>query len=569
MANKGIMYIDGQRVPFDGEPNVLSVIRKAGIEMPTFCYYSDLSVYGACRMCVVEDERGKIETSCSMKPRDGLSIRTNTARLLKHRRMILELLLASHNCSCTTCEKSGDCRLQELAMRFGVRKVRFGDSREESKLDDSSPAVVRDPSKCILCGDCVRMCGETIGMDIIDFAQRGYNMRVSPAFGRTLSQTHCISCGQCAAVCPTGAITIYNQIGKAWRAIHDPKVRTVVQIAPAVRVAVGEAFGLPAGTNVLDQLVTALKYMGIDEIYDTTFGADFTTIEESEEFLARLEAGGPFPMFTSCCPAWVKYLEMENPKYLKHISTCKSPMEMFAAVLKDQYAEKDAEDGRTTYHIAIMPCTAKKMEAKRPEFQHDGKPDVDLVLTTQEIINMIKESGIRFAELEGESPDLPFGMGTGAATIFGTTGGVAEAVARRVVEDKSKNTLQAIQFSGIRGSETIRAVTLPVGDRALRIAVVHGLVNAQKLLDDIESGQEYFDLVEVMTCKTGCVGGAGPPDRGIPVKPQRAGGRDAAARPAHIKRSERNPIVTKLLEGALKDRTHQLLHVEYKRPDKA
>ena len=298
---KGIMYIDGQRVPFDGETNVLSVIRKAGIEMPTFCYYSDLSVYGACRMCVVEDERGKIETSCSMKPRDGLSIRTNTARLLKHRRMILELLLASHNCSCTTCEKSGDCRLQELAMRFGVRRVRFGDSREESQLDDSSPAVVRDPSKCILCGDCVRVCGETIGMGIIDFAQRGYNMRVSPAFNRTLSETHCISCGQCSAVCPTGAITVYNQIGKAWRAIHDPKVRTVVQIAPAVRVAVGEAFGLPAGANALDQLVTALKYMGVDEIYDTTFAADFTTIEESREFLARLENGGPFPIAIIQC----------------------------------------------------------------------------------------------------------------------------------------------------------------------------------------------------------------------------------------------------------------------------
>ena len=292
--------------------------------------------------------------------------------------------------------------------------------------------------------------------------------------------------------------------------------------------------------------------MGADEVYDTTFGADLTVMEEADEFLERLKKGGPFPMFTSCCPAWVKYVEEERPHFLKNISTCKSPMEMFAAVLKDQYARKDEEDGRTTYHIAIMPCTAKKMEAKRPEFQHDGKPDVDLVLTTQEIIMMIKESGIRFAELEGESPDLPFGMGTGAATIFGTTGGVAEAVARRVVEDKSKNTLQAIQFSGIRGSETIRAVTLPVGDRALRIAVVHGLVNAQKLLDDIESGQEYFDLVEVMTCKTGCVGGAGQPYGLIPVKQQRAEGLYEADRTALIKRSERNPIVTKLLEGAMK-----------------
>ena len=427
---KGIMYIDGQRVPFDGEKNVLAVIRKAGIDMPTFCYYSELSVYGACRMCVVEDERGKIETSCSMTPRDGLSIRTNTARLLKHRRMILELLLASHNCSCTTCEKSGDCRLQELAMRFGVRRVRFGDSREESQLDDSSPAVVRDPSKCILCGDCVRVCGETIGMGIIDFAQRGYNMRVSPAFNRTLSETHCISCGQCSAVCPTGAITVYNQIGKAWRAIHDPKVRTVVQIAPAVRVAVGEAFGLPAGSNALDQLVTALKYMGVDEIYDTTFAADFTTIEESREFLARLENGGPFPMFTSCCPAWVKYLELENPKYLKHISTCKSPMEMFASIVREHYQEKDAQDGRTTFHIAIMPCTAKKYEASRPELGRDGYQDVDYVLTTRELAKLIRYVGLDLSVLPESEFDSPLGTGSGAGAIFGATGGVMEAALR-------------------------------------------------------------------------------------------------------------------------------------------
>ena len=560
---KGIMYVDGQRVAFDGEPNVLSVIRKAGIEMPTFCYSSDLSVYGACRMCVVEDDKGKIDTSCSMQPRDGLRIRTNTARLLKHRRLILELMLASHNCNCTTCEKSGSCHLQELALQFGVSKIRFQDNREVAPLDSSSVAVVRDPSKCILCGDCVRVCEETVGMSIIDFARRGYNMQVTPAFGRNLSETKCISCGQCSAVCPTGAITVNNQIGPAWRAIHDHTKRVVVQIAPAVRVAVGEAFGLPAGKNMLDQLVTALKFMGVDEVYDTTFGADLTTMEESEEFIKRLEVGGPFPMFTSCCPAWVKYLENENPKFLRNISSCKSPMEMFGAMLKEKYKKRDAEDGRTTYHIAIMPCTAKKMEAARAEFVTDGVPDVDLVLTTQELIKMLKESGIQLPKLELETPEFPYGLGSGSAAIYGGTGGVAEAVARHCLPDKSRNTLRELRFSPLRGDEAIREATLDIGGQQIKIAVVHGLINAQKLLKQIEEGSAFYHLIEVMTCPGGCVGGAGQPHALKAVKDERRTGLYEVDRNAPFKRAEYNPNAANLRNEYSEEMRHHLFHVSY------
>ena len=565
---KGIMYIDGQRVPFDGEKNVLAVIRKAGIDMPTFCYYSDLSVYGACRMCMVEDEKGKIDASCSMEPKDGLEIRTNTARLLRHRRMILELMLASHDCSCTTCAKSGNCRLQALAQRFGVSRVRFPDTRERYEQDNTSLAIFRDPNKCILCGDCVRVCEELQGQGILNYAHRGTELQVMPAFDKKLDQTKCVGCGQCAAVCTTGAITVKNQIGQAWQALHDPKNRVVVQIAPAVRVALGEEFGLPAGENVMDKLVKALKLMGVEEVYDTNFAADMTTISEAQEFLGRLKNGGPFPMFTSCCPAWVKYLELNDPKYLHNISSCKSPMEMFAAVLRDKYREKDAADGRRTYHVAIMPCTAKKMEAARPEFTQEDRPDVDLVITTRELVDMIREAGIQLTELEPEAPDLPFGLGSGAAVIYGVTGGVAEAVVRYCLPDKSNNALQAIRVTDLRGDGAIREVNLTVEGQELHLAIVNGLSHAKELIADVEAGKRFYHLVEVMTCQGGCVGGAGQP-YGLKLrKEQRAAGLYEADRSATIKCSDRNPIVSELYEEGLKVRHKELLHVHYGQKDK-
>ena len=561
---KGIMIVDGQRVPFDGEKNVLSVIRKAGIDMPTFCYYSELSVHGACRMCIVENVKtGKIDASCSMEPKDGLEIRTNTARLLRHRRMILELMLASHDCSCTTCAKSGNCRLQALAQRFGVSRVRFPDTRERYEQDNTSLAIFRDPNKCILCGDCVRVCEEKQGQGILDFAGRGSELQVMPAFDKKLSETKCVSCGQCAAVCTTGAITVNDQIGTAWKSIHDPQKRVVVQIAPAVRVAIGEEFGYAPGENILDRVVSALKIMGVDEVYDTNFAADMTTISEAEEFLQRLQAGGPFPMFTSCCPAWVKYLELNDPKYLKNISTCKSPMQMFASVLKAKYAEKDASDGRTTYHIAIMPCTAKKMEAARDEFFHNGTPDVDLVLTTRELVDMIRETGIHLDELELESPDLPFGLGSGAAVIYGVTGGVAESVVRHCLPDKTKNTLRQVRVSGIRGDKPIREVTYDVDGTEIKIAVVNGLVHAKELIADVEAGKRFYHLVEVMSCQGGCVGGAGQPYGLAAAKKDRGNGLYAADASALFKRAEKNPVVTAMLSDFGPQWCHDHLHVHY------
>ena len=568
---KGIMYINGQRVAFDGEKNVLAVIRKAGINMPTLCYYSDLSVYGACRMCVVEDDRGRIDASCSMEPRDGLSIQTNTARLLKYRRMIIELLLASHDRDCTVCEKSSACELRRLALRFGVRRVRFEDTREQLPLDTSSPSVVRDPNKCILCGDCVRTCEEIQGMNIIDFTHRSADLRVMPAFDQKLAETDCIGCGQCAAVCPTAAITVYNDIGRVWRALHDKNKRVVFQIAPAVRVAIGEAFGLHPGENAMGKMVAALRLMGAAEVFDTSFAADLTTVVEAKEFMDRLKNGGTFPMFTSCCPAWVKYVEYQRPELLRHISSCKSPMEMFAAVLRDHY-EKNS-DGREVYHVAVMPCTAKKGEAKREEFTHNGKPDVDAVLTTIELINMIKESGIDFANLEDEAVDMPFGITTGSGVIFGATGGVMEAALRTAYEVVTGKTLENVEFDQVRGLEDIKEATIDLNGAPISVAVAHSTGAASKLLDMVKSGEKNYPFIEVMGCPGGCVNGGGQPI----VSPEERVYNDPRVLRAKalydedeaktIRKSHENPEIKKIYAEFLGEpnshKAHELLHTTY------
>ena len=559
----GMMIIDGMHVEFTDEANVLDVIRKAGIDLPTLCYVSELSVYGACRLCTVKDDEGRYFASCTVKPRDGMNIQTNTPELHQYRRLLVELLLAAHDRDCTTCHRNGTCQLQELAERMGMRHVRFKSLEEEHPVDLSSNCIVRDPNKCILCGDCIRMCDNVQSVNAIDFAGKGVGTLVTPAYNKKLADTDCVDCGQCRVVCPTGALTIHHNMTEVWNALGDKNTRVVAQIAPAVRVAVSEAFGLPKGENSMGKIVAALHRMGFDEVYDTTYTADLTIMEESAEFLDRVANGGTLPLLTSCCPAWVKFVENEYPEFKQNISTCRSPQQMFSAILKDYYRDEANAQGKKTFVVSIMPCTAKKMEAERPNSYTNGVKDTDAVLTTTEVIRLIQQFGLNFANLPEEACDMPFGLGSGSAMIYGTTGGVAEAVARYCLPDKSKNTLRKLELSPLRGEESIREATLKVGEAEIRIAVVHGLAYAQELLKKIEAGEVDYHLIEVMTCPTGCVGGAGQPIGRRDKKLDRAAGLYTADKTAIFKRAEYNPVMDDVLEGYSEEQLHHLLHVHY------
>lgn len=557
----GYMTIDGRTVEFTDEPNVLSVIRKAGIDIPTLCYHSELSVYGACRLCTVENERGKTFASCSEPPRDGMIVYTNTPRLMKYRKLILELLLAAHCRDCTTCIKSGECQLQALAHRMGVETIRFENTKEQHPLDFSSPSIVRDPNKCILCGDCVRMCDNVQSVNAIDFAYRGTRALVTPAFNKKIAETDCVNCGQCRVVCPTGAISIHTNTDTVWDLLADKNTKVVAQIAPAVRVAVGDRFGLPKGENVMGKLVNVLHRLGFDEVYDTSYGADLTVIEESEELLNRLEAGENLPLFTSCCPAWVKFCEERYPELAKNLSTCRSPQQMFGAVVREYYKDPEKSGGKRIVSVSIMPCTAKKEEILRPESTTNGKQDIDYVLTTTELIGMIRKSGIRFEDLEIEATDMPFGIGSGAGVIFGVTGGVTEAVLRRLREGHNRADMEKIKFSGVRGEDGLKEVAFDYNGRTIRAAVVNGLGNANSLMKRIQKGDVQYDFVEVMACRRGCIMGGGQP---VPVDPEsriaRSKGIYNTDINTQIKKSNENPLVQSLYDGLLKGKTHELLH---------
>ena len=567
-ATQPTLTIDGRAVAIEGERNLLELVRKANIDLPTFCYHSELSVYGACRLCLVDVQGRGIMGACSTPPEPGLTVKTTTPQIREIRRIAVELLLANHDQQCPTCARSANCQLQMLAQRLGIKKVRFKPVHQPVAIDDSSPSLVRDPNKCVLCGDCVRMCSEIQGIGAIDFAHRGHDVAVKPAFGKQLGEVECVNCGQCASVCPTGALTPKSEVDAVWDLIADSKKTVIAQIAPAVRVGLGECFGLPPGEITTGRIVAALKQLGFSQVYDTSFAADLTVIEEGSEFLERKARGGTLPMFTSCCPGWVKYAEQYFPELLPNLSSCRSPQAMFGSLVKAMLPEQLHADRQDIKVVAIMPCTAKKFEAQRPELSVNGDPDVDHVLTTQELAHMIQSAGLRFESLQPESFDMPFGFYTGAGVIFGNSGGVMEAVLRYAAEKATGRKLDRLEFNEVRGDSGLREATISLDGTELKLAVVHGLRNARVVAEQVRAGKSPYDLIEVMACPGGCIGGAGQPiSTTANTKALRTKGLYQADKMLQLHKSQDNVFITECYAKFLGDiggeKAHHLLHTTY------
>lgn len=568
--DKNYVIVDGSRIEINGEKNLLEVIRKAGIDLPTFCYHSELSVYGACRMCICEVEGRGLQPTCSTPPEPGMVVKTNTAKTMRIRKMALELLLANHHGNCQTCDKNTNCRLQTLAERLGVKDIRFPNDvdNKPEPIDTANRSLVRDPNKCILCGDCVRMCKEVQGIGVLDFVGRGSSVRVSPAFNKGLNEVECVYCGQCASCCPTGALTVKSELDRVWDAIYDEKMTVVVQIAPAVRTGVGESFGVLDAELAMGKTTAALRKIGFNRVYDTCFTADLTTIEEGTEFLNRLASGEKLPQFTSCCPAWVKYVEQFYPEFVQNLSSCKSPQGMFGALAKKYLPAEMGIESKDLFVVSVMPCTAKKFEAARPELSQNGDPDVDVVLTTQELVKMISQGGIMFSELHPESMDMPFGFKTGAGVIFGASGGVAEAVLR-LATAKEGQPNRSYEFHSVRGLDGVKITEASVNGEAVRLAVVNGLANTKDLLEKIKSGEVQVDIVEVMSCRGGCIGGGGQPlPNDMEARQRRLGALYDCDSVQTLHNAGDNPYVQeayrKWLEKPNSHTAHKLLHTGYK-----
>lgn len=568
------LKIDGRTVQAEDGMTVLEACLQEGIRIPTLCNLKDINNIGACRMCLVEDAKsGKLQASCVLPVSEGLEVKTASPKVLEARRAVLELILSDHDRSCLTCKRNQTCELQALANEMGVSEIEFQGAHIVKTIDELSPSVVRDNNKCILCRRCVAACAKTQGVCAIGVQNRGFKSQIGSEFGKSLGEVACINCGQCIAACPTGALTEKDATKEVWAALNDPKKFVVFQPAPAVRVAIGEEFGMPIGTRCTGKLAAAMRRLGADRVFDVDFAADLTIMEEGTELLQRIQNGGVLPMITSCSPGWIKFCEHFYPEFIPNLSTCKSPNQMQGAVTKTYFAEKNGLDPRDIFVVSVMPCTAKKFEIQRPEMGRDGYRDVDANLTTRELARMIRQAGIDFVHLPDEDFDDVLGESTGAAVIFGVTGGVMEAALRTVADILSKQDLKEIEYQDVRGLTGIKEATVSIAGMEIKVAVAHGTANAAKLLDAIKAGEKSYHFIEIMGCPGGCVTGGGQPIVDartryfVDPKAARAAATYDEDEAKTIRKSHENPAIKKIYAEFLGEpcghKSHELLHTHY------
>ena len=566
--------IDSKEISVPKNYTILEAARQANIEIPTLCFLKDINEIGACRMCLVEIEGARsLQAACVSPVGEGMKIKTNSKKVREARKVTLELILSDHDRKCLTCSRSENCELQKLAKDLNIDDIRFEGKKEKKTIDDFSPSIVRDPNKCILCKRCVSVCKNVQTVGVIDTNERGIKAVVSCAYDKSLNEVPCTMCGQCITVCPVGALREKNDIEKVWDAISDDETYVITQTAPAVRAGLGEAFGYPIGTRVTGKMVAALKRLGFDKVFDTDTGADITIMEEGTELIERIKNGGKLPMITSCSPGWIKFCEHNYPEFLDNLSTCKSPHTMFGALLKSYYAEKIGVAPERIFVVSIMPCTAKKYEAARPEMGENGLKDVDVVLTTRELAQMIKEARIDFRNIEEEQFDNPMGEASGAGVIFGATGGVMEAALRTVADILSGENKQDIEYNAVRGVDGIKEAHVKIGYRVIKSAVAHGLGNARKVLEKVKAKEADYDFIEIMACPGGCVNGGGQPIQPSSVRSftdlrkERAKALYQEDKISTFRKSHENKVVQKIYEEFLgkpgSHKAHELLHTHY------
>ena len=569
------LKINGIDVEAPKGSTILEAAHLVGVRIPTLCYLKEINAIGACRLCVVEVKGARSFAAACVQPvSEGMEVQTNTAKLRESRKTTLELILSNHRMDCLSCERSLSCELQQLSQEYKVNQNHFETVEDMSaKIDDSAPHLIRDNSKCILCRRCVAVCKSNQHVGVIGPNNRGFETHIGSPFDLPLETTSCVYCGQCIAVCPTGALTEKFNHKELWAALSDPTKHVVIAPAPSIRVQLGECFGMPIGTNVEGKLVTALRRLGFDKVFDVDTAADLTIMEEGTEFLHRLKEGGPFPMFTSCSPGWVKFCEHYYPEMLGNMSSCKSPQQMYGALMKTYYAEKQGIDPKDMFVASVMPCTAKKFEINRDDQNAAGYPDLDNVITTRELASMIREAGIVFEELPDSEFDPAFGVASGAGHIFGATGGVMEAALRTVVEIVTGKDLEKLEFHDVRGIEGIKEAEYDVAGTIVKVAVVSGLANAKQLMDMIKSGEKEYHFVEIMACPGGCVNGGGQPHQPgyvrnfVDLRALRASGLYNADEAMTLRKSHENPVIKQLYEKFLGEpgghKSHDLLHTTY------